>query len=82
MLPVPSSATWADSNRLQLELGGSCNVIIRRELGVESLGSTPTRFRHILRNQLFSSFNLFQLEHLFRLTWHQFSPSRPVDFEG
>jgi len=31
-----------------LELGGSCNVIIRRELGVECLGSTPTRFRHDL----------------------------------
>ena len=37
----------SDSNRLQLELDGSRNVIIRRDLGVECLGSTPTRFRHI-----------------------------------
>ena len=29
------------------DFGGSRNVIIRRELGIESLGSTPTRFRHI-----------------------------------
>jgi len=28
-------------------LGGNRNVIIRRDLGVECLGSTPTRFRHI-----------------------------------
>jgi hypothetical protein len=37
----------SDSNWLQLEPGGSCNVIIRRELGVYGLSSTPTRFRHI-----------------------------------
>lgn len=36
-----------DSNWLQLELSGSRNVIIRRDLGIESLGSTPTRFRHV-----------------------------------
>jgi hypothetical protein len=38
-------------------------------------GSTPTGFRHILRNQLFSSFNLFQWECLFQLKVFRFSPS-------
>jgi len=34
----------SDSNRVRLEPGGSCNVIIRLELGVYGLSSTPTRF--------------------------------------
>jgi hypothetical protein len=38
----------SDSNWLPLELGASCNVVIRRELGIESLGSTPTRFCQLI----------------------------------
>jgi hypothetical protein len=41
----PRKVDRSDSNLVQLEPGGSCNVIIRRGLGVYGLSSTPTRLR-------------------------------------
>src|SRR5215472_16027935 len=44
---VASSERPLTPIRLQLEQGGGCNAIIRRDLGVDGLSSTPTRFRQV-----------------------------------